>query len=183
MAFVARHLPHAELVFNRELGYRWPPSPSGRSVHYHQDPGPGPDAKDDHDRFVFPSKTIFQFDRLHDGGTRAVFVRKYPDEWLRKMRAYGGDCDGDDHNNLFDLSISGWRAALEPYSSSPSSPPSSSPSSQRQQPNQQEQMWTPVHEDYHSRQIHMLALRRVAYDTALPGLEVDFERHEISLLW
>lgn len=63
----------------------------------------------------------------------------------------------ENDNNLFDLSIRRWREAIGPYASASA-------------------------KEY-VRPPHALSVRRVVNDTALPGLEVDYERHEMSVLW
>ncbi|RYP74424.1 hypothetical protein DL770_007606 [Monosporascus sp. CRB-9-2] len=117
-----------------------------------------------HADLIFP-KVVFKFDRLADGDrSRAVFVRKHPAESLREISVVA-DCGGaQDDNNLFDLTMRRWRETLEPYATHAA----------RQQTNKKSSYaWRP----------HVLAVRRVVNDTALPGLEVDYEKQEISVLW
>lgn len=141
MAFVGKHLPHADLVFKEH---------QAGGVH------------DADANLIFP-KVVFKFDRLADGGSRAVFARKHPVEALREVRISSCTEDGSnysDSRNLFDLSIRRWRESMEPYVSSQS-----------------------AKSREYVRPPHALAIRRVVNDTALPGLEVDYEKHEISVLW
>ena len=137
MAFVGKHLRHADLVFRE----------SRSDVH------------DLHANLVYP-KVVFRFDRLaQDDRGRAVFVRRQPAESLREVRV-ASDYGPDD--NLFDLSIRRWRNALEPYATA------------------QQSGCTPK---AYARPPHVLSVRRVVNDTALPGLHVDYERHEVSVQW
>ncbi|RYO78334.1 hypothetical protein DL766_009214 [Monosporascus sp. MC13-8B] len=122
-----------------------------------------------HADLIFP-KVVFKFDRLADGDQgRAVFVRKHPAESLREISVVA-DCGGGggggarDDNNLFDLTMRRWRETLEPYATH---------AARQQTPKSAPYAWRP----------HVLAVRRVANDTALPGLEVDYEKQEISVLW
>ncbi|RYP77387.1 hypothetical protein DL771_001182 [Monosporascus sp. 5C6A] len=117
-----------------------------------------------HADLIFP-KVVFKFDRLADGDrSRAVFVRKHPAESLREI-SVGPCCGGAlDHDNLFDLTMRRWRETLEPYAAH---------AARQQMPKSAPYAWRP----------HVLAVRRVANDTALPGLEVDYEKQEISVLW
>ncbi|RYP63839.1 hypothetical protein DL769_006851 [Monosporascus sp. CRB-8-3] len=122
-----------------------------------------------HADLIFP-KVVFKFDRLAGGDrSRAVFVRKHPAESLREISvAADGDGGGGgarDDNNLFDLTMRRWREILEPYATHAA----------RQQ--------TPKSPSSYAWRPHVLAVRRVANDTALPGLEVDYEKQEISVLW
>ncbi|KAK7752191.1 hypothetical protein SLS62_005935 [Diatrype stigma] len=157
MAFVGKHLPHADLVFKE------PPSSGGG----------GGSVQDINANLIVP-KVVFKFDHLADGGSRAVFTRRHPVEALREVRIAGcttttttttntsGDTQiNNSDNNLFDLSIRRWREALEPYATA------------QQSATGKEYVRPP----------HALSVRRVANDTALPGLEVDYEKHEISVLW
>ena len=105
---------------------------------------------------VYPH-VILRFDRLaRDDRGRAVFTRRQPAESLKQVRVVGAGPD----DNLFDLSIRRWRASLEPYATAAASP-----------------------EKPYARPPHALSVRRIVNDTALPGLEVDFEKHEVSVQW
>ncbi|RYP22003.1 hypothetical protein DL765_001909 [Monosporascus sp. GIB2] len=123
-----------------------------------------------HADLIFP-KVVFKFDRLADGDrSRAVFVRKHPAESLREISVVA-DCGGGgggggarDDNNLFDLTMRRWRETLEPYAAH---------AARQQTSKSAPYAWRP----------HVLAVRRVVNDTALPGLEVDYEKQEISVLW
>ncbi|RYO85194.1 hypothetical protein DL764_009218 [Monosporascus ibericus] len=117
-----------------------------------------------HTDLIFP-KVVFKFDRLADGDrSRAVFMRKHPAESLREISVVAGGGARED-NNLFDLTMRRWRETLEPYATHAA----------RQQ--------TPKSSSSYAWRPHVLAVRRVVNDTALPGLEVDYEKQEISVLW
>ncbi|RYP36274.1 hypothetical protein DL767_003427 [Monosporascus sp. MG133] len=128
-----------------------------------------------HADLIFP-KVVFKFDRLADGDrSRAVFVRKHPAESLREISvvADGGGGAARDDNNLFDLTMRRWRETMEPYATHAAAQQQQQQTPKKSSPSSPSYAWRP----------HVLAVRRVVNDTALPGLEVDYEKQEISVLW
>lgn len=112
----------------------------------------------DKDENKYTLNVLLQFHRLSDDGDRAIFAPEHPGpdyEWMKEV-----EMDDGGEETLHDHYMTLWKRIITPYVSSP--------------------------EQQAARQMcpmHVLAVRRLANDTELPGLEADPGRMQLSVLW
>lgn len=114
----------------------------------------------DKDDNKYTLDVMLKFNRLSDDGTRAIYVPDHPGpdyDWMKGVEMDRGAGEETLHAQFMAL----WRSIITPYISS-------SPEERAR---------------CHMEPSHVLAVRNLANDTELVGIEADPARMELSVLW
>lgn len=107
-----------------------------------------------------PLDFILEFDRLSDDGSRAVYIDKelHANHGPERLCRADALSYPDPVETVHQALVHQWRRRVEAYAPPPSQNGGEVPP-------------------------HVFAVRRIANDTELPGLQVDYDAFEVSFLW